>query len=123
MFSWMTIMCFDLSYTLIWSDLSLPDHSALSIRFVAYSLLGWGSGIVLMMGLLLLQLNIPAESDFNPMIGDQICFISRKGFKLLYLFHLPILIFMVFNISIFILIIIFLSRAKTKTKEARASRR
>ena len=123
MFSWMTIMCFDLSYTLIRYDFSPPDHSPLNIRFVAYSLVEWGSGILLMIWLLLLQLNIPEESDFNPLIGDQICFISSKGYKMLYLFHLPILIFMVLNISIFITIIIFLSRAKTETKEARVSRR
>ena len=123
MFSWMSIMCFDLSYTLLQNDFSAPKSSRHHVRFAAYSFIGWGSGIVLMLGLFFLQQTMPAYSDYNPLIGEEICFIGRKGYKLLYLFHLPILIIMLFNISIFIIIIIFLTKAKTNTKEARASRR
>ena len=121
MFCWMTIMCFDLSYTLLQVGYSPPNLSLCRIRFASYSLLGWGSGIVLTSGLLVLQHMSSEESDFNPGIGDDVCFISMKSNTLLYLFHLPILIILLFNISVFLTIIIFLTKSKFKTRKARAS--
>ena len=100
MFCWMTIMCFDLSYTLLRVGYSPPNLSRCRIRFASYSIFGWGSGVFMTAGLIVLQLTCSAESDFNPGIGDQICFISINGNKLLYLFHLPILITLLINISI-----------------------
>ena len=121
MFCWMTVMCYDLCSTLLREEFPPQLRSSQHIRFVSYSLIGWGSGVFLTAGLLLLQQITPPGSDFNPGIGDQTCFISMEGNKLLYLFHLPILIMMLMNITFFVIIIIFLTTAAIKTKEARVS--
>ena len=114
MFCWMTIMCFDLSYALLQDGYSPPSLSDPRTRFASYSIFGWGSGIFLTAGLIVLQQTFSAESDFNPRIGNEICFISTEGNKLLYLFHLPIFITLLLNISIFVIIIIFLTNQKSK---------
>ena len=121
MFCWTTVMCFDLSYTLLQDGYSPPSLSDRCTRFASYSIFGWGSGIFLTAGLIVLQQTCSAESDFNPWIGDEICFISTKGNKLLYLFHLPIFITLLLNISIFVIIIIFLTKSEIKTREATAT--
>ena len=121
MFCWMTVMCFDLSYTFLQDGYSPPNLSDPCRRFACYSICGWGFGIFLTAGLIVLQQTCSAELDFNPRIGDEICFISTKGNKLLYLFHLPIFITLLFNISIFVIIIIFLTKSKIKTREATAT--
>ena len=121
MFCWMTIMCIDLCSTFLREEFS--PHSSRHIRFMSYSLVGWGSGIILALGIFILQQILPPGSDFNAGIGDQSCFISTQGNKFLFLFHLPILIMMLINISFFVIIIIFLTAAQIKTKEARVSRR
>ena len=118
MFCWMTIPSVDLSYTLLNKGLSYPTRSKHQVRFVLYAFIGWGVGIFLMIGHLPLQKTMPVESDFNPGIGDNDCFISTEGNKLLYLFHLPFLLTMIFNISIYIVIV---TQTKLKTKEAKAS--
>ena len=120
MFCWMTIMCFDLSYTLLEGCPPLT-HSMHCARFTSYSVVGWGLGMMLMLVMIILQLTLPVESDFNPDVGDQICFISEENNKQLFLFHLPILVNMIFNISIFISIIILLKKTNIKTKQARSS--
>ena len=119
MFSWMTIMCFDLSSTLFREDFC--HNSKYGARFASYSLIGWGVGLSLMIGLLLLQNTLTVESDFNPDIGDNVCFISNEGNKRLFLFHFPILLTMLFNIAVFISIIIFILQSKFRTKEAGVS--
>ena len=121
MFSWMTIMCFDLCSTFLREE--IPRYSSQHIRFVFYSVAGWGSGLILAMVLLLMEHNLHPDSDFYAGIGDQSCFISTRGNKFLFLFHLPILIIMLINFSFFVIIIIFLVVAQLKTKQARVTRR
>ena len=121
MFSWMTIMCFDISSTFIQEE--IPQHSNKQMKFLLYSTFGWGSGIFLSLILLLFETFLPLESDFNPAVGTQSCFISKKGNTFLYLFHLPILVMMIINISSFIFILVFLIRTHRKTKAIRMSRR
>ena len=121
MFSWMTIMCFDLSSTFIREEIPHPFNNKL--RFVFYSIIGWGSGLVLAMVLLLFEHFLPPDSDFNPAVGTQSCFISKKGKTFLYLFHFPILVMMIINISFFIIVLIFLIKTNVKSSELRISRR
>jgi len=120
MFCWMTIMCFDLFYTLF-KGFSPNTRSMHCARFTSYSVVGWGLGLLLMLMLITLQKTLPLESDFNPDVGGKFCFISDENNKQLFIFHLPILVNMVFNISMFISIIILLKKSNMKTKEARDS--
>jgi hypothetical protein len=121
MFSWMTIMCFDLCHALLGEQIQhfLPHN----IRFVFYSVIGWGSGLGLSLVLFILENILPPSSDLNAEIGNQMCFISTNGNKFLYLFHLPILIMMMLNISFFTTIIIFITKSNHTANFARSSRR
>ena len=100
MFSWMTIMSFDLAHTLLKSEPSFTVHS--KSKFFTYSIIAWGMAILMTSILLVFQLRFPEESDFNPQIGKETCFIFPNWKKLLFLLHLPIFAFMITNLSLFI---------------------
>ena len=74
-------------------------------------------------GSCLFTFKLPPSSDLNAEIGNQMCFISTNGNKFLYLFHLPILIMMMLNISFFTTIIIFITKSNHTANFARSSRR
>ena len=117
MFSWMTIMCFDIFIT--FTHLSLDGIR--SYKF--YCSLSWGIGILLTMFLIILQSSQPPDSDLNPLVGHEVCFISREGNKILFLLHFPILIFMIVNILFFVIILSVLIKSHITSKDARISRR
>ena len=121
MFSWMTIMCYDLCSTLL--QIKVQRNSSHGSRFLLYSVCGWGMGIILTTNLLILEHTLPPQSDFHPGVGNLSCFISMEGNRFLYLFHLPILIMMIVNIGFFIIIITTLSQAHQRTRSMRMFRR
>ena len=121
MFSWMTIMCFDLYWTFSRSE--LPSATSDRFKFRLYCAIGWGSALLLTATLAFLQLRLSSESEFNPAIGEKSCFIDHNGKSMLYLFYIPMLAIMVFNSFIFIAIIISFVIAKRSTKDARSSTR
>ena len=121
MFSWMTIMCYDLSCTL--SQNTVQRRTSHGTRFLVYSVCGWGLALILATTLLILEQLLPQESDFHPDIGNKTCFISPDGNKFLYLFHFPILIMMMVNIYFFVTIIATLSKAHERTRSMRMFRR
>ena len=121
MFSWMTIMCYDLSSTLLQN--TVRRNSSHGTRFLVYSVCGWGLAFILATTLLVLEQLLPPDSDFNPDIGNQTCFINPEGNKFLYLFHLPILIMMMVNIYFFMSIIYTLSKSHRQTRSMRMFRR
>ena len=121
MFSWMTIMCIDLSCVL--KSEELQHHLSGKLRLRIYSVVGWGAGLLLALVLFILEQSVPEGSNLNPKIGKQTCFISGENDKLLYLFHLPILIMMLTNIFFYTLILVNLCRAQKATRRARLSRR
>ena len=118
MFSWMTIMCFDLSVS-FYNESALPSRG--SKRFVLYPLIGWGCGVLLGLLLLFLEQLLPPESDFHASVGSETCFISMSGNKFLYLFHLPVFVMMIVNIVCFFIIISRLIRAHRQGNQARDS--
>ena len=122
MFLWMSIMCWDLysSFSKA-SVLSAPGHY--HRRFIIYSAVGWGLSFILALLLCLLEFLLPLDSDFHAGFGVVTCFISPAGNKLLFLFHIPILIMLIFNIYSFVRIVFNLTRAHRNTEQARASRR
>ena len=123
MFSWMTIMCFDLYWTFSRSE--LPSSTSARLKFRLYSAIGWGTAVLFTATLAIFQISLPPESEFNPAIGikEGRCFINNNGKSSLYLFYIPLLVIMVFNILIFIAIVTSLVIAKKTTKEARSSTR
>ena len=121
MFSWMTIMCYDLSSTLLQN--TVQRNTSHGTRFLVYSVCGWGLAFILTTTLLVQEQLLPPDSDFNPDIGNQTCFISPEGNKFLYLFHLPILIMMMVNIYFFTTIIATLSKSHRQTRSMRMFRR
>ena len=121
MFSWMTIMCYDLCSTLL--QIKVQRNSSHGSRFLLYSVCGWGMGIILTTILLILQNTLPPQSDLHPGIGNLSCFLNLEGNSYLYLFHFPILIMMVINLGFFIIIVTTLSRAHKRTRSMRMSRR
>ena len=122
MFLWMSIMCWDLHSSFSEdSGLSGPGHH--NRRFIIYSIVGWGLSFLLALLLLLLEFLLPFDSDFHAGFGAVTCFISPAGNKLLFLFHIPILIMLIFNIYSFFRIVINLTRTHKNTEQARASRR
>ena len=117
MFCWMTLMCFDLSYTLLQvryppTNLSNPSYK---VCFLLYIWMGFWDIPDSWAHSSHLKQTCSADSDLNPGIGEDACFISTEGNKLLNLFHLPILLTLLFNMSIFT--IIFLTKSKIRTRE------
>ena len=121
MFSWMTIMCFDLYWTFSRSE--MPSVTSDKLKFRLYSAIGWGTAFLLTAILAVLQTVLSSESEFNPAIGEKRCFIDHTGYSSLYLFYLPMLALMVFNSLIFLAIIVSFVIAKQATKDARSSTR
>ena len=121
MFSWMSIMCFDLFWTFSRSE--LPSSTSDKFKFRIYWTTGWGSAALLTTTLGLFQACLPEESEFNPAIGEGRCFIDHNGKSSLYLFYIPMLILMVFNSLTFLGIVFSFFLAKKSTKAARSSTR
>ena len=118
MFSWMTVLSFHLFCSTL-------DCLPCARGFMLYSVMGWGSGMVLTLGLFCLEIFLPSDSDFNPAMGDFVngCFISSEGNKSLFLFGIPTLVMMIINISFFIIIIISNIRDKQKLKQLESAMR
>lgn len=118
MFSWMTIMSFDLCWT--FRKPSPPGTARSCVRFVSYSCLGWGLSGLLTLLLLLLDLSLPS-SFTRPGVGQVKCFIQDSALGL-YL-HLPVLILLSLNIVFFLITAVTLYRNNLSTKFARLGRR
>ena len=116
MFSWMTVLSFHLFCSTL-------DCLPCARGFLLYSVMGWGSGMVLTLGLFFHEIFLPSDSDFNPGMGDRCCFISSEGNKSLFLYCIPTLVMMIINISFFIIIIISNIRDKQKLKQLESTMR
>ena len=121
MFSWMSVMCFDLSWRFI--RLRLPAQGSEKKKFLSYSMFSWGLPLTFMLFAVVCQFSVPHDSNFNPNIGCDQCFIHSDGSRLLIFFHLPIFFMIIGNIGGFILTTFKLYKAKSGTKRASLSRR
>ena len=128
MFSWMTMMSFDLGWTFTHSE--APRHSSDCHKLRLYSVLAWGLPGLLTLSLALLQALLPWHSEFSPQIGHRKCFLwwgnegwvmDGGGHQPIYYFYIPILLLMLTNTTIFLVIVISIFVAKGKTKVARRS--
>ena len=116
MFSWMTIMSFDLCWTFKRS--APPGSTRADHKFTCYSCLAWGGSAVLTATVLLLDL-LPV-SFTRPGVGTAKCFL-QDGAQGLYL-HLPILVLLSLNMVFFLTTTLTLYRSKVATKVARLGR-
>ena len=98
MFSWMTIMSFDVCWMLKQSK--VPRRDSKILRFLAYSLLGWGISGLLTLQVAVIDHVALIPPQYKPNIGLQHCFVQSSVHGL-YL-HLPISVFMILNGILFV---------------------
>ena len=74
MFSWMTIMSFDLCWTFLTS--SPPGSTPALVKFLSYSCLAWGGSGMLTASVLAMDLILPPTSTIRPAVGSTKCFLQ-----------------------------------------------
>ena len=121
MFSWMSCMCFDLSWKFI--RIRLPSQGSEKKKLWLYTACCWGLPFLFMIFAAICQLSLPHNSNFNPNIGCGECFIHSDGSRLLIFFHLPIFILVLGNILGLIITVHSLYKARAGTKKASSTRR
>ena len=96
MFTWMTVMSFDLCWTFLRAK--VPRKGSALLKFVIYSAIAWGSSSILTIAIILADLLIEEDMKLvfaKPNVGKQKCFLQDKS-QGLYL-HLPIMLLMIVN--------------------------
>ena len=101
MLSWMTIMSVDLCWT--FRQAKVPRRSSAVLKFLLYSLLGWGSSSLLTIAIILIDtLEIFRGEEFvKPGVGRGKCFLQDKAVGV-YL-HLPSMVVMLLNAILFLI--------------------
>ena len=113
MFSWMTVLCFDMVRT--FKRMQLLIIFAHLKRFLAYSIFGWGTPIIICIAAGLGQSIMPEESSFNPWIGHKICFIDKNNVNRQFIFfYAPILAFLLINCIGFVISVANIWRARPR---------
>jgi hypothetical protein len=124
MFSWMTIMSFDLCWTFIRAK--IPRRGSALLKFVIYSALAWGLSIALTITVIFADQILEEQGDnktmffSKPNVGLTKCFLEDES-QGLYL-HLPIFILMMINSFFFIITTSTLYRSSLTTHQARYAR-
>ena len=100
MFSWMTIMSFDLCWTFIRAK--MPRKSSTNLKYMIYSSVAWGWGFVLTMTIMLAD-TLMEETSYLPMpeVGVSKCFLGDTAQGVY--FHLPVLLLMLVNGIFFVI--------------------
>ena len=121
MFSWMTIMCFDLGWKFF--KARAPQNISKSKKFIKYSAFGFGMPIAFTCLAALFQISLKQESNFNPNIGVSSCFIHEGGNRQLLFFFLPVFLLMIGNVSGFVFTLHLTNKAQAAVRGASISRR
>ena len=120
MFSWMTVMCFNLLRMFRRMEPNILNSNFR--RFLAYSMFGWGFPFLCILFTLAASIVIHKDSPYNPLIGETICFIDAKDpRRQLIFFHLPMCLLLLLNLIGFIFCVINL-RANSREMSARRQR-
>jgi hypothetical protein len=112
MFTWMTIMSFDLCWTFLRAK--VPRAGSALLKFLIYSGVAWGASAALTCAVISADLLLEEQEDnrilgwVKPNVGIQKCFLQDKS-QGLYL-HVPIMLLMVVNGVFFIITTITLYR-------------
>ena len=106
MFSWMTVMCFNMLRTFRRMEPRILLQAP-HLRFLAYSLFGWGFPTIVTLFALAANTVALKKSPFNPRIGETICFIDDKDpRRQLIFFYLPMCFLLLLNMVGFIFCVI-----------------
>ena len=120
MFSWMTVMSVDLSWTFSRSE--TPRRSTNKSKLQLYSIFGWGLPTLVTLALAIFQASLSPGVGMNPGIGTKKCFLSwETGSQPLYFYYIPVLLLMIANSANYIIVVVFIVRLKRKTIFARMS--
>ena len=99
MFTWMTLMCWDLARTL--RRMRPPTSKQQWSKFLAYSSMGWGLPLLATVITGFCQVYVSPASHFNPRIGVKQCFVESSGHRQLIFFHLPMFLIILINAGAF----------------------
>jgi G protein-coupled receptor Mth (Methuselah protein) len=105
MFSWMTIMSFDMCWTFIRAK--VPRRGSALVKFVIYSAVAWGSSAAFTFGTILVDHFVEDQNDqknhffAKPNVGKWKCFLEDKAQGLF--LHLPSMILMLINVIFFLI--------------------
>ena len=118
MFSWMTIMSFDLCWTFIRAK--MPRKSSTNLKYMIYSSVAWGWGLVLTLIIMLVE-TLMKETSYLPLpeVGLSKCFLGDAAQGVY--FHLPVLLLMLVNGIFFIITTGTLYRYKKIFHQAKGS--
>ena len=114
-------MCFDLSWKFI--RIRLPSQGSEKKKLWLYSSCCWGIPLLFMIFSAICQSSLSHNSNFNPNIGCDQCFIHSEGSRLLIFFHLPIFLLVLANVIGFFITVHSLYRARSGTRRASSTRR
>ena len=106
MFCWMTIMSFDLCW--MFRQPQVPRRDPMSRRFLVYSVVCWGSSMLITLGLFAVDNNDTVIPRYKPNIGRGKCFLQNSSHGIF--LHLPIFVLMVVNGIFFLFAILVLYR-------------
>ena len=103
MFSWMTIMSFDLCWTFMRAK--MPRKGSTTLKYTIYSSVAWGWGALLTLGVILVDVLMATDTTSipHPMVGHSKCFLGDEA-QGLYL-HFPVLVLMLINGLFFVITI------------------
>ena len=124
MFSWMTIMSFDLCWTFMRAR--LPSKGSALLKFVIYSAVAWGFSLAITIVIILADQIMEDDRDIfkpffpKPNVGLTKCFLEDTS-QGIYL-HVPIFLFMLVNGMLFITTTLTLYKSSQTTQKARNSR-
>ena len=98
MFTWMSVMCWDLART--FSRMRPPSTRVQTKKFLTYSAFGWLLPLLFTIICLILQHASPYNSAFNPGIGFTTCFVDNLDIpaRQFTFFHLPMLLLLLSNV-------------------------
>ena len=124
MFSWMTIMSFDLCWTFIRAQ--VPRKGSARLKLILYSITAWGFAGVLTLAIVILDQAIEDEDsnvihELKPNVGKTKCFLHDSSLGLF--LHLPIFSMMMLNGIFFMITTTTLYRSSSTTYQARHARR
>ena len=121
MFSWMTVMSFDLRWTFSrWK--TARRRSTDRRKLLLFSIFAWGFPMLITLTLAILQASLPPGEVMNPGIGTKKCFLSwETGSQPLYFYYIPVLLLMIANSANYIAVVVFIMRLKRNTNVARMS--
>ena len=125
MFLWMTVTCVDIYITLTrQNQVSNYSKDSKKWKFSLYVSITWGFAFLITLFLLTLQTFVfSPESEWNPRVGETMCFLQSEGYSRLVFFHVPILVLISGNLILFLVIMIRLKRERKQTRMVRVIRR